>query len=287
MSASTAGPTDGSGPLPEGRTSRAGRVIEWDHAARDYADNRAPFPDVLVDLLAPLGVGAPGQHLVDVGTGVGTPALQFARRGVRVTGVEPAEAMLAEATRRATAEGLPFTPVVGTAEATGLPDAVADAVTAGQAWHWFDHAAAAAEFRRVLRPGGRLAVCSWDWVVGADDLVDATFDVLRRHNPDVVAANPLEAGDHRPHWLAALGAAGLRPVADLLLRTDATYSPTTWRGRLRASTWVRATLDEAAVAAVDADLAAVLADAPPRLAVPHHLVVAVVESPGPPTGGAP
>lgn len=264
-----------------GRVQRAGRTIEWDHTAQDYAANRAPFPDVLVDLLAPLGVGAPGQHLVDVGTGVGTPALQFARRGVRVTGVEPSEAMLAMATQRAREEGLDFTPVVATAETTTLADGVADAVTNGQSWHWFDQPAAVAEFRRILRPGGRHAICSWDWITDVDPLVDATFDVLRRHNPEVAAANPIRVGDHRPGWRQTVEAAGMTYVADLMLRLDAPYTPDTWRGRLRASTWGTATLEPAAAAAMDAELTKVLTDAPANFGVPHHLLVLVSQSPGP------
>ncbi len=48
--------------------------------------------------------------------------------------------------------------VGGTAEATGLADASVDAVVVGDAWHWFDAPAAAAEVHRVLRPRGRLAL---------------------------------------------------------------------------------------------------------------------------------
>ncbi len=265
----------------QGRVQRGGRTIEWGHAAQDYAANRAPFPDLLVDLLAPLAVGAPGQHLVDVGTGVGTPALQFARRGVRVTGVEPAEAMLAMATNRAAQEGLDFTDVVGTAEATTLHAGVADAVTSGQAWHWFDQKAALREFRRILRPGGRLAICAWDWVVGADPLADATFEVLERRNPKVAADNPLAAGDHGAGWRAATQAGGLTVVAHLLVRTSATYTPDTWRGRLRASTWGTTTLPPDEAAELDRELAQVLADAPPSFEVPHDLEVLVSSSPGP------
>jgi SAM-dependent methyltransferase len=43
---------------------------------------------------------------------------------------------------------------VGGAEAVPLPDRSVDAVVAGQAAHWFDPPPAAAELRRVLRPGG-------------------------------------------------------------------------------------------------------------------------------------
>ena len=49
----------------------------------------------------------------------------------------------------------------GTAEAMPLPDDSADAVTVGQAFHWFDGPAALAEIERVLRPGGALAL-AWN-----------------------------------------------------------------------------------------------------------------------------
>ncbi len=53
----------------------------------------------------------------------------------------------------------------GLAEAIPLPDESVVAVTVADAFHWFDHTVALAEIRRVLRPGGGLAVLSAvpDW----------------------------------------------------------------------------------------------------------------------------
>jgi hypothetical protein len=48
--------------------------------------------------------------------------------------------------------------VSGTAEATSLPDAGVDAITAGQAFHWFELDATRAEWARILRPGGWVAL---------------------------------------------------------------------------------------------------------------------------------
>jgi SAM-dependent methyltransferase len=47
-----------------------------------------------------------------------------------------------------------FHSVDGRAEATTLPDGSVDFVTAGQAFHWFEPAAARAEFQRILKPAG-------------------------------------------------------------------------------------------------------------------------------------
>jgi SAM-dependent methyltransferase len=58
-----------------------------------------------------------------------------------------------------------------------LADGSADLVTVAQAWHWFDHERAVAEFRRVLRPDGVVAL--WTYGISrVDAAVDAVFDRL-------------------------------------------------------------------------------------------------------------
>ena len=51
-----------------------------------------------------------------------------------------------------------FTSVKGTAEATTLADGSVDLITAAQAFHWFDRARTRAEFERILKPGGWVAL---------------------------------------------------------------------------------------------------------------------------------
>ena len=64
--------------------------------------------------------------------------------------------------RLAAAEYCKETPNVvivdGSAEATGLPDAGVDFITAAQSFHWFDLEGARREFRRILKPGGTVAL---------------------------------------------------------------------------------------------------------------------------------
>ncbi len=118
--------------------------------AADYDRYRPSYPPAALDwVLARMGRGGPSQVL-DVGAGTGALTRVLAAQGHEVLAVEPDARM-----RRRLRESLPHvTALDGTAEALPIADGSVDAVVAGQAWHWFDGAAAAHEFARVLRPGG-------------------------------------------------------------------------------------------------------------------------------------
>jgi ubiquinone/menaquinone biosynthesis C-methylase UbiE len=97
-------------------------------------------------------------RVVDVGCGPGTAARLAARRGARVTGVDPSETMLRVA-RAMTRRRADVTWVRGGAEALPVPDASATVVWAlATVHHWPDVGAALTEIRRVLSPGGQLLV---------------------------------------------------------------------------------------------------------------------------------
>ncbi|MGW4095601.1 MULTISPECIES: class I SAM-dependent methyltransferase [unclassified Mycobacterium] len=95
-------------------------------------------------------------HVVDVGCGPGTAARVAARRGARVTGVDPASTLL-RIGRLVTPRRMPITWSEGTAEHLPVPDGSATVVWAlATVHHWQDVAMAVAEAHRVLIPGGRL-----------------------------------------------------------------------------------------------------------------------------------
>src|SRR5690348_12996671 len=89
-------------------------------------------------------------RVVDLGAGTGILSRVLAGLGHTVLPVEPDAAMRAQLAAAAP----DLHPLAGTAEAVPRPDASVDAVTAGQAYHWFDRARAHPEIARVLRPGG-------------------------------------------------------------------------------------------------------------------------------------
>ncbi len=96
-------------------------------------------------------------EVVDVCSGTGDIALALHRRGHRVLAVDAAAEMLAIARRRPGAEGIAW--VEGDAMSLPVDDGSKDAVTiAFGIRNITDRVAALREFRRVVRPGGRLVV---------------------------------------------------------------------------------------------------------------------------------
>lgn len=124
--------------------------------ALDYAAHRPGYPAELVRFLERAGLPS-GGVVADVGSGTGNLAEVFLARRHRVYAVEPNPAMRRAAESRL-GGNTRFVSVAGQAEATTLPDACVDWVVAGQAFHWFALEPARAEFLRILKKGGGLAV---------------------------------------------------------------------------------------------------------------------------------
>lgn len=245
---------------------------DFGRTAEDYATHRAGFPPSLFAHLRALGLGLPGQRAVDLGSGTGSLARGLATQGCRVVAVDVAAPLLEQATRLAAEQGTTLEVRVARAEDTGLPTGEADVVTAGQCWHWFDRPAAAREALRLLRPAGSVVIAHFDWLPLAGNVVEATEALIRRHNPDWTMGGG--TGIY-PAWPRDLAEAGFGGITTSSWDEAVPYSPESWRGRIRASAGVGATLSPAEVDAFDGELEALLArDFPgPVLAVPHRVFV--------------
>jgi ribosomal protein S18 acetylase RimI-like enzyme/ubiquinone/menaquinone biosynthesis C-methylase UbiE len=130
-----------------------------------YAAFRPRYPDPLFDLLAD---AAPARDAAwDCATGNGQAAIGLARHFARVIATDASEEQIAHATQHPR-----VTYGVARAEASGLDGRSVDLVTAAQAVHWFDRPRFWAEARRVLRPGGVVAVWTY-WFFSIAPELDA------------------------------------------------------------------------------------------------------------------
>ncbi|MFT3766413.1 MAG: class I SAM-dependent methyltransferase [Minicystis sp.] len=154
----------------------------------NYIKYRPGYPPAVLDLLAAHHGLSPASVVADIGSGTGILAELFLKNGNAVIGVEPNREMR-EAGERLLAGYPRFTSVAGTAEATTLPDASADFVTAGQAFHWFDRERARPELARILRPGGWVVLVWNDRRLDATPFLEAYERLLRTYGTDYAAVN--------------------------------------------------------------------------------------------------
>ncbi|MFF7984564.1 class I SAM-dependent methyltransferase [Streptomyces sp. NPDC007901] len=134
----------------------------WAGRAAAYADSFARLcAHPVAPLLDTAGIGE-GTLLLDVGTGTGTAALAALARGARVTAVDADAGMVAAARERGVDARIAVLPELP------FPAGTFDAVVGNFVLnHVGRPRAALAELRRVLRPGGRLAVTTWSARRGA------------------------------------------------------------------------------------------------------------------------
>jgi SAM-dependent methyltransferase len=161
------------------------RRTSFGSVAAEYAALRPGYPGAAVRFL----LGEAPRRVLDVGAGTGLLTERLVAAGHDVVAVDPSAEMLEQLATR-----LPGVPThLGPAEQLPLPPGSVDAVVAGQAAHWFQPDAAAAEMRRVLRPGGVVGLV-WNvrdervpWVAALGELL---ADEARGHEADqtVVAA---------------------------------------------------------------------------------------------------
>ena len=123
----------------------------------NYVRYRPGYPPEVLRALGDECGLTPNDAIADIASGTGIWTRTLLENGNRVYAVEP-NVDMREAAERLLPGFTNFTSVNGSAEATGLPEASVEFVTAAQAAHWFDRQRARREFVRILKPGGWLVL---------------------------------------------------------------------------------------------------------------------------------
>ncbi len=241
--------------------------VDFGRTAADYG-HRPGFPDELFERLVELGIGDPGQRVLDMGTGTGHFGRGLAQRGCEVVGLDPSDGLISEAKRLDAELGVRMDYVVGHAERTMLDESSFDVVSAGQCWRWFDRHKAVREVKRVLRPGGRLVIAQFDWLPLPGNVVEATEKLIEKYNSEWNLGGG--TGLHTDA-LTDVRRAGFTQVETFSFDLALPFSPEAWRGRVRASAGVQASMSSDMVARFDEKLRRALEDDFPgeSLSIPH------------------
>ncbi|WP_329241839.1 methyltransferase domain-containing protein [Actinoallomurus sp. NBC_01490] len=175
-----------------------------DASTVEEATNR--LTDMVMEGVAP----RPGQHILDIGCGIGNPAMRLLNaHKVSVHGITVSQVQVAEATARAGREGMSDRATFQYADAADMPfvDASFDAAWAIESMaHMDDCERMLSETARVLRPGGRLAIVD---VIRRDPVAperQGDVDAICR----LFALHTLETVDRYEQWLKAQGFVDVR-----------------------------------------------------------------------------
>jgi SAM-dependent methyltransferase len=165
--------------------------------ADSYERGRPDYPPAVVGAVtAELGL-RPGAQVLDLAAGTGKLTRALLAAGLDVVAVEPQAELRARLEAVLPAERIHD----GTAEAIPLADGSVDAVTVADGFHWFSADEALEEIRRVLAPGGGIALITtfpdWSGASWAEEFGNLVNELRPEH--------PYIDG---PPWSDAVEAAG-------------------------------------------------------------------------------
>ena len=202
----------------------------WNESAAAYVDlmrNLEPFRSDVLSQLKP----QPGEHILDMGTGPGEPALTIARAVApegRVTGIDLSEKMIEIAQEVGTARGIHNAEFrVMDCSKLEFPDSAFDAAICCFGFQIFTNPEkAAAEAYRVLKPGGRLFATVWSTGNKVPWLDVIIGPMLEHAEPDEngYLPTPYETGGPG-EMVAFLEAAGFRYATEHRVTHAMRYGP--------------------------------------------------------------
>lgn len=170
----------------------------------DYQKYRPDYPQsLLTEIIKQSGLDD-SAVIADFGSGTGIFTRRLLQAGFEVYAVEPNREMRVAAESALAAEP-GFSSIDGSAEDSRLESASIDLITAAQAFHWFNSETAKQEFRRVLKPGGQLALI-WNKRKLSQPFQQAYDAILREFAPEYGKVNHMNLSETGIQSFFATGA---------------------------------------------------------------------------------
>ena len=149
----------------------------------NYIKYRPSYPADVIEYLKSEGILKGDTVIADIGSGTGLSAEMFLKNGNSVYGVEPNDAMR-EAAEKLLSVYSNFRSINATAEETALPVNSIDLIICAQAFHWFDIPKVKIEFKRILKPSGRVCLIWNERILDGNPFLVAYEKLLLKYGTD-------------------------------------------------------------------------------------------------------
>lgn len=158
-------------------------TTRFTYRVENYIKYRPTYPPEIFEYLKSEGILRSDSVIADIGSGTGISAELFLKNGNVVYGIEPNDAMREAAEKLPTAY-INFKSINATAEETTLPQKSIDLIVCAQAFHWFDIPKVKVEFKRILKPLGRICLMWNERILDGNPFLVAYEKLLLKYGTD-------------------------------------------------------------------------------------------------------
>ena len=246
--------------------------FDWGRASQDYARFRDIYPPSFYEKLRALGIGLPGQNILDLGTGTGVLPRAMQGSGARFTGADISPEQIAMA--RELSQGMDIEYVISPAEEIDFPDQSFDAVTACQCFWYFDREVALPRIHSALKPGGKLAILSMWWLPHQSKICAQSEGLVLKYNSKWTGGGfRRKVIAPRLKWAKPL----FKVEKRVLFCEDIPFTRESWHGRMLTVRGIGASsLPGEKIAAFEVEHRAFMDTLPEEFTIPHQIMMLVL-----------
>lgn len=235
--------------------------LDWGAVTHEYASFRPAPPLSFFQKLKEHGIGLPHQDILDLGTGVGFLANQFAKQQCNVLGVDISSSQIEQASAFARKLGLDVTYVVSSIENLQLETRCFDVATAMQCWLYFDKPKTISMLKKALKPNGVIMIGHFDHLPNQSDVALISEKIIKKYNPTFSQGGFSGEVEH---------VAGLNVQDTFFYDEEIPFTLDSWIGRMIATQAIGTILTPKEISAFRQELRQAL-DGFDSFKIPHRL----------------